>query len=239
MRVRRAARTLVGHTTHGAQIFHEERVRGLLDPGCDCGVSWTARRRIVFEAAVFGRIVRGRDDDPISQPGSAAAVISKDGVRNDGCGRVAATLVDHHLDAVGGQHLESGDEGRLRQCVRVHPHEERTVNPLCLAIQANGLRDGQDVRLVETAFERRAAVSRRPERDALRRDGGVGMLGVVCGHQSRDVDQHRGRRRLARKRTDVDHLGITVTGFLGCTGVGPAAVRSCPVAEGQRRVAVQ
>ena len=211
MRARGAARALVGHAADGAQVFSQERVRGLLDPAGDVGVGRAARGRIVFEAAVFGRVVRGRDDDPVSQPGCAAAVIAKDGVRDDRRRRVAAIPVDHHLDAVGGQHLEGAHKGRLGQRVGVHPHEERTVDPVRLAIRANGLRDGQNVRFVEGALERRAAVPGRPERDALRRDGGIGMLRVVRRHQSRDVDQHRGWRRLAGKRTDLRHPSTTST----------------------------
>ena len=128
-------------------------------------------------------------------------------MRNDRRRRIAAIPVDHHLDAVGGQHLEGAHEGRLGQRVGVHPHEERTVDPVRLAIRADGLRDGQNVRLVEGALERRAAVPRRPERDALGRDGRIGVLRVVRGHQSRDVDQHRGWSRRSGKRTDLHHLG--------------------------------
>ena len=114
MRARRAARALVGHAADGAQVFSQERVRGLLDPAGDVGVGRAAGGRIVFEAAVFGRVVRGRDDDPVGQPGRAAAVVAKDGVRDDRRRRVAAIPVDHHLDAVGGQHLEGARQRPAR-----------------------------------------------------------------------------------------------------------------------------
>ena len=49
---------------------------------------------------------------------------------------------------------ESGDKGRLGQRVRVHSHEERTRDLVRLAIQTDGLCDGENVPLVEGARER-------------------------------------------------------------------------------------
>ena len=205
MRRRGATSALSGHTTDALQVFREERVRGPLDPACDFRVSRAAGGRVVFEAAVFGRVVRGRDDDPVSQPGSAAAVVSKDGVRDDRRGRIAAIAIDHHLDAVGGEHLQGAHKSRLGQRMGVHAHEQRAVDAVSQAIRANGLRDGQDVRFVEGAFERRATVSRRPERHTLRRDCRIRLIRVVRGHQPRNVHQQRGRRRLSSQRTERFH----------------------------------
>ena len=46
--------------------------------------------------------------------------------------RVAAGGVDHHLDAVGGQHLERAREGGLGERVRVDADEQRPVDALPL-----------------------------------------------------------------------------------------------------------
>ena len=74
--------------------------------------------------------------------------------------------------------------------------------PLRLTVVADGLRDGEYVPLVEAAGERRAAVTGRAEADALLADGGVGPLGVVGRHQTRDVRQHRGIGRPSREGAD-------------------------------------
>ena len=153
--------------------------------------------------------MRRRDDDPVGQPGSAAAVVAKNRVRDDRGRGIAAILVDHHLDAVGGQHLERAGKRRLRQRMGVHPQEQRPVDPVRLAIAADRLGDRQNVRLVEGALERRAAMPRRAEGDAFRGDSRVGLLRVVRGHQPRDVDQHRSGRRSSSERTDLNHRRIT------------------------------
>src|ERR1700736_580856 len=85
--------------------------------------------------------------------------------------------------------------------MRVLPHEERTVDSALLAIGANCLGDGRNVRLIEAAFEGRASMPRGSERDPLRGDRWVGALRIVRSHQPRNVDQHRGRRWLSSQRT--------------------------------------
>ena len=51
-----------------------------LDPLRHIRVRGAAVGRVVFEAAVIGRIVRGRDDDTVGETGFAAAVIGQDGM---------------------------------------------------------------------------------------------------------------------------------------------------------------
>src|SRR5579864_335720 len=83
----------------------------------------------------------------------------------------------------------------------VHPDEERTVDVVRLAIEANCLRDGHDMRFVEGELESGASMTRGPERDALRGDRRIGPLRIVRGYQSRNVYQHRGRSRLTSQGT--------------------------------------
>ena len=146
----------------------EQLVRRVLNPLRASCIRGAAARRVVLEAAVLRWIVRRRDDDPVGEPGRSAAVVAEDGVGDDRGRRVAVAVVDHHVDFVRRQHLERGRERRLGQRVGVDAEEERTIDALLAAIEADRLGDGQDVRLVERRVEGRAAVAGRPERDPLR-----------------------------------------------------------------------
>src|SRR6185503_11096882 len=73
----------------------------------------------------------------------------------------------------------------------VDPDEERTVDPLLLAMQADRLGDGEDVLFVEGACARGPAMPRGPECDFLRGRGGIGSEGVVVRHQSGNVFENR------------------------------------------------
>ncbi len=87
--------------------------------------------------------------------------------------------------------------------VRVDAEEQRAVDALLRAVAADGLRDGEDVPLVEAVQERGAAVTRGAERDLLRRDGRIGHPGVVGADEPGHVHQHRGRSRLAGQGADL------------------------------------
>ena len=86
---------------------------------------------------------------PSARPLRAAAVVGEDRVRDRRRRRVLVVLGDHHLDAVGRQHLERAGEGRLRQRVRVDAEEQRAVDVLRRAVLADRLGDGEDVPFVE------------------------------------------------------------------------------------------
>ena len=67
-----------------------------LDPLRHVGVRRAAVRRVVFEAAAVGGIVRGRDDDAVGETGLAPAVVGQDGVRYgraSGCIRRRAEIM--------------------------------------------------------------------------------------------------------------------------------------------------
>ena len=117
--------------------------------------------------------------------------------------RVFVALGEHDVDAVRGEHLERARRGRLRQRVRVDAEKERPVDAALFAVAADRLGDRQDVMLVERALERRAAMPRRAEGDALRRDRRVRDPGVVRGDELADVDERRGRNGLAGERADL------------------------------------
>jgi hypothetical protein len=54
--------------------------------------------------------------------------------------------------------------------VRVDTEKQRTIDALLRAVLADGLRDGEDMPLVEAVFELGTSVSRRAERNAVRWD---------------------------------------------------------------------
>src|SRR5262249_57342041 len=99
-------------------------------PGGHVGVGGAAVGRVVLEAAVRGRVVRGRDDDAVGEMLRAAAVVGEDGVRYHRRRRDAVIALDDRLDAVGHQHLQGGALGGARQRVRVLTHVERPVGAL-------------------------------------------------------------------------------------------------------------
>ena len=112
-------------------------------------------------------IVRRRYPDPVGQTVRARPVVAEDGVRNRRCWRMAIPGIDHRRHAVGDQHLDRGHQRRGRQRVGVDPDKQRVVDAARVAINADRLRNREDVRLVEGIVEGRATVSRRSETDAL------------------------------------------------------------------------
>ena len=88
-------------------------------------------------------------------------------MRDDRRRRITIALVDHHLDAVGREHLERARKRRLRQRMGVDADEQRAVDAARLAMIAQRLADRQDMRLVESVVERGAAMPRGAERHPL------------------------------------------------------------------------
>ena len=87
--------------------------------------------------------------------------------------------------------------------MRIDADEQWTVDALLPAIRADRLADRQNVVLIETAVERRAAMPGRPERHPLRWILQVGLDAVIGIKQLADIHPLRGLRRLARERADL------------------------------------
>jgi hypothetical protein len=66
--------------------------------------------------------------------------------------------IDHDLDPAGRQHLQGAGKSGLGGRVSIHTDEQGPVDALPLAVPTNGLRDGEDVRLVEDVVQRQAAM---------------------------------------------------------------------------------
>ncbi len=118
-------RSGVGDALDAVEAGGDEFVGAVLDPLGGGGVGWAAVGRVVLEAAVFGWVVRGRDDDAVGAVQFQVAIAGEDGVGEGGRGGVAEVLVDHDLDVVGGEDFERGGEGGLGEGVGVLREEER------------------------------------------------------------------------------------------------------------------
>ena len=128
----------------------DELIGAVLDPLGGGGVGRAAVGRVVLEAAILRRIVRGRNDDAVAlRLAFVRGVVGEDGVRERGRGRVGELVVDHDVDAIRREHLERGGKGRLGERVRVLRQEERAGDGLAAAIVDDGLGDGGDVVVVE------------------------------------------------------------------------------------------
>ena len=85
----------------------------------------------------------------------------------------------------------------------VDAEEERAVYSMLLAIEADRLGDRHDVRLVERIAERRAAMARGAEMDALRRLRRIRNAGKIGTDQVGGSDQLGGIEELAGQRADA------------------------------------
>ena len=177
-----------------------------LDPRGDFGVGGTAVRRVVLEAAVFGRVVRRRHHDAVGIA-RVVPVVLENGKRHGRRRRELPLRRDAGLDPVRSEHLERGSRGRLGQRVRVDAHVERPVDPLRHAVVTDRLRRREDVFLVEAEAKRRPPVAGSAKAHAVARLLRIGLIVVVRGDELGDVDQDVRRRRLTSERMHV-HRGI-------------------------------
>ncbi len=197
MNQRRLARLVVIHPRDALHGVFQILVGAFLDHAGGVGVGGPAMRRIIFVAAILRRIVRRRDHDAVGMTAAPSLVVGEDRVRDDRRRRVAAVLVDHDVDAVGGKHLDRACQRRFGQRMGVDADEQRPGQAGVAAIVADRLRGREDMVLVERGFERRAAMARGAERHALRRIVRIRLAGEIGRHQPRDVGQRAGGDRLA------------------------------------------
>ncbi len=141
------------------ELFFEQRVGAVLNPTGDLGLGGTTVGRVVLEAAVAGRVVGRRDDDPVGEIRSAGAIVGEDGMGDDRRRRVALAVVDPDVHLVRREHLEGAGPGGVGERMGVGAEEERAGDGLLSPVVADGLGNGEDVGLVERAIERRAPVA--------------------------------------------------------------------------------
>ena len=100
----------------------------------------------------------------------------------DGGGRgVVGSLRQHHVDVVRRQHFHGAGQCRTRKGMGVDAEEQRAVDFLVPAVQADRLGDGQDVPLIKSTVEGGTAVPRGAKRDPLLGHTRIGSIRKVGG----------------------------------------------------------
>jgi hypothetical protein len=158
---------LVRNPRNAAQPVDEKRVGRVLDPGRDLAIRRAARGRIVLEPAGLGGIVRGRGHDAVGEAVRSAVVVGKNRLRHDRRRREPIVRIEHDVDAVGRQHLQGTHAGGLGERMRVPAHEQRAVDLRRAPIAADRLRDGENVRFIESDTEGEATMARGAECHAV------------------------------------------------------------------------
>src|SRR5688572_7954641 len=93
--------------------------------------------------------------------------------------------------------------------MRVAADEEGTRDAVVVAVVADGLGDGADMRLVERAAKRGSAVSAAAKDDPLRAIADVGRPGVVRRAKHLGIDERVRRGRLPHKRIHTHVITVT------------------------------
>jgi hypothetical protein len=144
-----APSTFKRYSGHPAQAVGNEGVGLPFYPLGDVSVRGSAVGRIVFEAAESWRVMRWCDDDAVRGSALATAIVVENRVRDYRGRSITIVSIDHHVDAIRCQHLQSAGKSGLRERVGVLTHIERTVCSLGSPVVADGLSDGQNMSLVE------------------------------------------------------------------------------------------
>jgi len=198
----RPDRPFVGHSRHRLVGGGEQLVSPGFNPARGAGVGRAAVGGIVLEAAVFGGVMGGRYHDAIGWGRGMMAIENQNRMGDDGRGGVAEAFLQHHLDPVGCEYLESGDETRFREGVCVHAEKERSGNAIGRPIFAYGLGGCQDVSFIESPVERGTTVPGSSEGHLLgffRRFRGPAVVG---GDEAWNVDKHGLGGWFARQRME-------------------------------------
>ncbi len=115
--------------------------------------------RVVLEASVVRRIVRGSDHDAVGETLLAISIVGQDCVRDDRSRRVALIACHTNLHIVGGQDFQGSHVRWGGECVGVTAQEQRSFYTALPAIVGDRLADGQNVGLVEAVPQRGSSMS--------------------------------------------------------------------------------
>src|SRR3984957_1341999 len=126
-------------------------------------VGGPAVRRVVLEAAVFRRVVGGRDHYAIGEVILAAAVVNQNRPRDNRSRSYTVILLNDGLAAIRRQHFERCPLRRGRGRMRVLSHVERPADRLASPVFADGLRDRQNMGFIERHFQWLPATPAGPE----------------------------------------------------------------------------
>jgi hypothetical protein len=164
---------------HIGVVAAQQFVGTILYPACHVDIGGPAVGRVVFEAAVLRRIVGRRDRDAIGQSILSPAIVNENRMRDHRYRRYAVVWLNNRFHTVCRQNFNGCALRGTGQRMRILAHVERAVDVMPSAVVANGLRNGEDVRLIECAEQRRAAMAARAEADQLARVGQIGFPLVI------------------------------------------------------------
>ena len=138
---------------HLAIVVENQLVRPIGDPVRGIAVGRPAVRRVVFEAAIAGRIVAWGDHNSIGEICVPARVVGDDRMAERGSRHEVVKRINQHVDSVGHEHLERRRFGRSAESMGVAADEERPGDALPGSILHNRLGDRGNVGFVEGAVE--------------------------------------------------------------------------------------
>jgi hypothetical protein len=84
-------------------------------------------------------------------------------------------LVNHAVDAIGGEYFKGAGERGLGKRMGIDPDEQGSLDALPFAVKADRLADGQDMGLVEGVVEGRTAMTGGAESHPLRDNRRIGL----------------------------------------------------------------
>src|SRR5215472_8484660 len=140
------------HTFYASITFSQQLVGALFDPLRYVSVGRATVGRIVLEAAVLRRVMRGRNNDAVGKVILAITVVREDRSRDDGRRRDAVVALDDRLHVVGRQHFERCALRRSGYRVRVLTHIERAIRTLTTPVLTDRLCDSDNMSFGERAF---------------------------------------------------------------------------------------
>ncbi len=105
-------RLIERQTLHLFQVALNQLVGAIFHHFGDIGVGRAAVRRIIFDAAIFRRVVGRRNHNAVSLR-AARFIVLKNRVGDRRRRRIAVILLHNHINAVGRQHFKHGDNGGL------------------------------------------------------------------------------------------------------------------------------
>ena len=144
-------------------------VRALLDPAGHLALGGSAVGRVVLEAAVGGRIVRGRNDDAVRQTWVLPRLYVRMACESTGVGVYSSSFASITSTPFAARTSSAlAQAGTESACVSM-PRNKGPPIPLLRAVLADRLADRQDVRFVERPVEGRAAMTGGAKSHRLRR----------------------------------------------------------------------
>src|SRR5262245_39428086 len=103
------------HSRHSAQVVGNESVGLPFYPFRHVSIRWSTLGWIVFEAAESRRVMRRCDDDAVCEAAFATPIVGENRVRDCRSRSITLVSIDHHVDAIGCQHLQSAGKSGLRK----------------------------------------------------------------------------------------------------------------------------